>query len=323
MSATPERAAAFLAEMGVGPLWRLRAPAPTDDACAQVSHAEDVAGPVAACALAATAAQPLSAAPALLVVDAAPPVEDDTAAPALRAATSAWDATPPAPAAGASTGDPVAPVAMADSAWDAPEPVAPASDDDIARMDWNQLQAAVASCSRCALSQGGRAPVAGGGARTALWLVAAGASTAADHAERRALAGDPGKLLTNMLAAAGLVRDEQVYVTNLIKCRPTSANGGDRAPSAEEARACRPYLERELALCGAGTVLTLGQIAANALLGAPLPTPLAGTRGSIHRFNGVPLVATLHPGELLRRGADKALAWADLCLAGPADVERA
>jgi hypothetical protein len=66
---------------------------------------------------------------------------------------------------------------------------------------------------------------------------------------------------------------------------------------------------------GAGAVLTLGQIAANALLDQPLSEPLAGSRGNVHELHGVPLVATLHPGELLRRGADKALAWADLCRA--------
>jgi DNA polymerase len=106
-----------------------------------------------------------------------------------------------------------------------------------------------------------------------------------------------------------------VYVTNLVKCRPVSAKGGDRAPTAEEAAACRPYLERELALTGAGTVLTLGQIAANGLLGKPLSEPLAAARGTVHELRGVPLVATLHPGELLRRGSDKTLAWADLCRA--------
>jgi DNA polymerase len=68
-------------------------------------------------------------------------------------------------------------------------------------------------------------------------------------------------------------------------------------------------------LTGASTMLTLGQIAANGLLGKPLQEPLAGVRGAVHEMNGVPLVATLHPGELLRRGGDKALAWVDLCRA--------
>ncbi|UUZ51958.1 hypothetical protein LP420_03505 [Massilia sp. B-10] len=78
-----------------------------------------------------------------------------------------------------------------------------------------------------------------------------------------------------MLAAVDLSRDSNAYVTNLIKCRPATASGGDRAPSADEAAACQPYLERELALTGAGMVLTLGQIAANALQGKPLQEPLA------------------------------------------------
>jgi DNA polymerase len=212
-------------------------------------------------------------------------------------------------------------VAQSASALAAPAPrtePAPAevSDADIAAMDWDQLRAAVASCSRCgACAKDGRKPVFGMGPARAQWLVAAGASTAADEGAGAPLAGDTGKLLDNMLFAIGASREADVYVTNLVKCRPSSAKGGDRAPTAEEAAACRPYLERELALTGAGTVLTLGQIAANGLLGQPLSEPLAGSRGSVHDLAGVPLVATLHPGELLRRGADKAQAWADLCRA--------
>ncbi|MBC7685606.1 MAG: uracil-DNA glycosylase [Bdellovibrionales bacterium] len=213
-------------------------------------------------------------------------------------------AAPPAPAAPAG-----------DSAWGEDPPAPPATDEEIAQMDWVQLKAAIASCTRCALCQGGRKPVYGNGAQKAAWFVAAGASTGLDEKERKPVAGDAGKLLANMLAAVDCSRESNAYVTNLIKCRPASANGGDRAPTLEEATACRPYLDRELALTGAAMVLTLGQIAANALQGKPLQEPLAGSRGQVHDINGVKLVATLHPGELLRRGADKALAWADLCLA--------
>jgi DNA polymerase len=184
-------------------------------------------------------------------------------------------------------------------------------------MDWDQLQLAIAACRRCSACRDGRAPVPGTGAKKARWLVAAGASTAADEKARIPLAGDAGKLLDNMLAAVELSRERDVYITNLIKCRPTTPAGGERAPTQEEAAACRPYLERELALTGAGTVLTLGQIAANTLLGRPLAEPLSGLRGKAYPLQGAgaTLVATLHPGELLRRGGDKALAWADLCRA--------
>jgi uracil-DNA glycosylase len=266
MSGIGAREAAFLAEMGIGPLWSLRQASPAE---AEVAEAEP----------AAVEAQP------------APVVARAPAAPAAQPQPQPGNV--PAPA--APTGEP--------------------TDEDIARMDWEQLRAAIANCTRCGACKQGRMPVFGAGAQQAAWFVAAGASTLADEQAGAPLAGDTGKLLDNMLFAVDASREADTYVTNLVKCRPVSAKGGDRAPSAEEAAACRPYLERELALTGAGKVLTLGQIAANGLLGKPLAEPLAGTRGDIHQLAGVPLVATLHPGELLRRGADKALAWADLCRA--------
>jgi DNA polymerase len=276
MNGMSERDAAFLAEMGIGPLWQLRARAgapAVDEADQELPEPQ-----------AAPAAQ---AAPGL-----PPPPAPRRVAPA-----------PVIAAAPAASG--LAPAGQAVAA-DAP---------DISSMGWAELNAAVASCTRCSACRAGAKRVLGTGAREARWLVAAGATTALDEAAGEPLAGDAGKLLENMLATVGLSRERDVYVTNLIKCRPASANGGDRAPTAEQAAACRPYLERELALSGASTMLTLGQIAANALLGKPLQEPLAGSRGQVHEINGVGLVATLHPGELLRRGPDKALAWADLCRA--------
>lgn len=288
MSGIDSRSAAFLQEMGITPLWSVRGAAP-EAVAAHVEVVEVVAAPVA---YSAAHFVPEPAAPAPAGYSAAHFVQP-AAAPA---ADSAWGEEPPAP---------------------------PATDEEISRMDWAQLKAAIANCTRCGLCKAPRKPVYGNGAQTATWLVAAGASTASDEKERQPLSGEPGKLLANMLAAVDLSRETNVYVTNLIKCRPTSATGGDRAPTAEEALACRPYLERELALCQAPLVLTLGQIAANALQGKPLSAPLAGSRGQVHQLDGVShsvnqgvkLVATLHPGELLRRGADKALAWSDLCLA--------
>lgn len=263
-----QRSAAFLAEMGIAPLWTQRGTP------AQAPVADAVPEPVAVAAAVAIAK----------VNPDTPPmtshVQSDTG--------SAWGEEPPAP---------------------------PATEEEIAVMDWAGLKTAIASCTRCGLCKGGRKPVHGSGAHSASWFVAAGASTAADERERKPLAGEPGKLLVNMLAAVELSRDESVYVSNLIKCRPATPTGGDRVPTADEVAACKPYLERELVLTGATMVLTLGQIAANAMQGKPLQEPLAGSRGQVHEVSGIRLVATLHPGELLRRGADKALAWADLCLA--------
>lgn len=186
----------------------------------------------------------------------------------------------------------------------------------IARMDWDELEQAIAACTRCGTCAPGTRPVMGTGAKQARWVVAAGAATVQDHKESMPLAGEPGTLLANMLAAAGHAADRDVWVTSVIKCRPATSSGADRAPTAEEAAACRPFVEREVALTGASTLLTLGQVAANAMLGQPLSQPLAQARGQLHEAAGARMVATLHPADLLRRGQDKALAWADLCLAG-------
>ena len=308
MNGMSRRDAAFLAEMGITPLWHVRAGAPAAEAESEAEFAAEAESGADAALnrVAATVSAEAAGSAAPVTVRLASPPASTSASASASASTSA---TVSVPAAGA------------DSAWvDAPAPApTPPTDADIAQMDWHSLNAAIAGCTRCAC-KGARKPVPGNGARSALWLVAAGATTAADENERQPVADDPGRLLANMLAAVQRSRAENVYVTNLVKCRPTSANGAERAPSADEAVACRPYLERELVLCGAATVLTLGQIAANALLDQALQTPLAGARGSVHRLGGVALVATLHPGELLRRGADKALAWADLCLAKSADA---
>ena len=294
MNNIDSRSAAFLEAMGITPLWTVRGAAVEGELAAE-PDIEAEAVPEAAAQPAAPVAPQPAPAPA--------------PAPVAEKYSEAWEKPRPAPARAAS----------AESAWGEEPPAPPATEAEIAQMDWAQLKVAIASCTRCGLCQGGRRPVYGNGAQEAAWLVAAGASTASDEKERQPLSGDAGKLLANMLTAVDLSRETNTYVTNLIKCRPTSANGADRAPTAEEAAACRPYLDRELALSGAGMVLTLGQIAANALLGKPLQEPLGGSRGQVHESNGVKLVATLHPGELLRRGADKALAWADLCLANAHD----
>jgi DNA polymerase len=288
-----ERDEVFLAEMGITPLWRLRREAADDSAPVEAEIA-------AQAAIVAEAPQPEAQAPRAPVPAPAPgfippPPRDP-----------AWGEIPMTSAPPPPAWTPPAPLAVEEEQGDSLEA--------IAAMDWDELRAAIARCTRCG-DCAGRKPVYGAGAPNARWLVAAGATGAADEQAGTPLAGEAGKLLDNMLCAVDLTREHDVYVTSLVKCRPLSANGGDRAPTGAEAAACRPFLERELALTGAGVVLTLGQIAANGLLGKPLQEPLAGSRGATHALGKAALVATLHPGELLRRGADKALAWADLCRA--------
>ena len=323
-----ERDEVFLQEMGIAPLWRLRR-APQQE--------QEEAAP--------EQAQQEPPAAAAVVDELAPvPVPVPVSAPAAKAPApgpveAAWADDAPAPAAAPAAmrrpdeRDPAwgpipATAAPPPPRWTPPPPPEPEPDpfaiDEaaIAAMDWDALRDAIANCKRCGACAGGARPVYGAGAREARWFVAAGASSVADEKAGTPLAGLAGKLLDNMLAAVDLARERDVYVTNLVKCRPTTANGGERAPTADEAAACRPFLQRELALSGASTVLTLGQIAANGLLGKPLQEPLAGSRGAVHALGGADLVATLHPGELLRRGLDKGQAWADLCRARAAHARR-
>lgn len=297
MKNVSQRDALFLAEMGIGPLWQPRnAPAAGADPVAEAA-----------------------------VVEAAPEAAEPARAPVSASISAPAPAPAPAPAAREHT--PLSappyrnpPPVQDESAWDdsaAPEPAAP----DVANMDWAGLRQAIAACKDCACGAG-RKPVHGAGPRQARWLIAAGTPSALDEEAGQPLTGEPGKLLDNMLHAVGLSRERDAYVTPLVKCRPLNAKGGDRAPTPGEIAACRPFVERELALTGATTVLTLGQVATNGLLGRALQEPLAGARGEVHRLGEAPLVATLHPGELLLRGENKALAWADLCRArslGPRD----
>ncbi|MES2075627.1 MAG: uracil-DNA glycosylase [Pseudomonadota bacterium] len=198
------------------------------------------------------------------------------------------------------------------TAWfdDAPTPAraTPITDEAIAALDWAGLKQAIASCTRCDLCATRRGTVPGRGEGGAGWIAIGAAPSRLDEKENRAITGDGGQLLANMLKAIALAPDSDVHVTNLVKCRPSDADGADRRPTPDEVAACRPFLERELVLSGAAMVLTLGQAAAKGLLGA-------AARGQVLRYGALPVVATYHPEDLLRRPEDKAKAWADLCLA--------
>ncbi|WP_254504550.1 uracil-DNA glycosylase, partial [Duganella vulcania] len=193
----------------------------------------------------------------------------------------------------------------------APARAEPVSDEAIAAMDWAELKAAVATCTRCNLCDTRRNAVNGRGAANAAWMAIAAAPTRLDEKENQSIAGEAGQLLDNMLKAIALKPEQDVYVTHLVKCRPSGADGADRAPSGEELLACRPFLDRELALTGATMAMTFGQYAAKGLMMGP------AARGKVMRYGAaeLPVVATYHPDDLLRRPEDKAKAWGDLCLA--------
>lgn len=176
-------------------------------------------------------------------------------------------------------------------------------------MDWPALQSAVSNCTRCPLAATRRNAVNGRGPGQAAWLAIVTGPSTLDETEIRPLAGDAGQLLDNMFKAIALKPEADVYVTHLVKCRPATDGGAQRNPTADELTACRPYLDRELALTGATMAMTFGQFAAKGLMMGP------AARGKVMRYGDLPVVATYHPDDLLARPEDKAKAWGDLCLA--------
>lgn len=201
-------------------------------------------------------------------------------------------------------------------------PVAPASVtiEAIASMNWPQLQAAVAGCTRCDLCKNRTHTVFGIGDQQAKWLFIGEGPGRREDAVGDPFVGPSGKLLDNMLLAMGVARGNNVYIANIVKCRPAGEDGNDRAPTPEEVAACRPYLERQIALIQPAVIVALGKTAALSLLGRDPETPVSSLRGTVHYYaaaqqSTIPLIVTYHPAYLLRRLADKGKAWADLCLA--------
>ncbi len=175
---------------------------------------------------------------------------------------------------------------------------------------WDDLRSQVLACTRCELHRGRTQAVFASGDRAARWMVIGEAPGADEDRQGEPFVGRAGQLLNAMLLAIGLPRP-QVFVANMIKCRPPQ----NRDPRPEELAACRPYLERQLELLRPTLILVVGRIAAQNLLGTE--APLGRLRGQVHRVGGLnlPAVVTYHPAYLLRSPADKRKAWEDLKLA--------
>ncbi|MCD6733344.1 MAG: uracil-DNA glycosylase [Burkholderiaceae bacterium] len=189
----------------------------------------------------------------------------------------------------------------------------------VATMDWPQLRATVASCRACALSETRTQAVFGVGDERAGWMVIGEAPGAEEDRRGEPFVGNAGRLLDEMLAALGLSRERDVFIANVLKCRPPN----NRDPSPDEIRHCEPYLQRQVELVSPRVIVVVGRIAAQALLRTE--ASLASLRGRVHRHRigdrAVPVVVTYHPAYLLRSPPDKARAWADLCLARRAHDE--
>jgi DNA polymerase len=268
----------LLEEMGLTPIWRLRA-RPGD--AREATTSADAAAPTTPDAPAPSSARPAP------IERAAPPQPDPASHPAYRA--------------------PVARVA--DGSIAGAIPSAAERRAGILEMDWPALEGCVADCTACGLAAKRNRTVFGVGAKRADWMFVGEGPGAEEDQQGEPFVGQAGKLLDNMLAAIRLKRGESVYIANVVKCRPP----GNRNPAPDEAAACEPYLTRQIQLVQPKLIVALGKVAAANLL--KTDAAVAAMRGRVHRYQGVPLIVTYHPAYLLRTLPDKAKAWADLCFA--------
>ncbi len=171
-----------------------------------------------------------------------------------------------------------------------------------------RVAAAVNACTRCQLYKTATHGVPGEGPPDADLVVVGEAPGADEDASGRPFVGASGQLLTKILAAINL-RREDVFIANVVKHRPP----GNRNPAPDEVAACSPYLVRQLELVRPKVILTVGNFAAQTLLGTKLG--ISKLRGQVHLYHGVPLVATYHPAALLRNPTWKRPTWEDVQLA--------
>jgi len=179
----------------------------------------------------------------------------------------------------------------------------------IATLGFDALIEDIAACTACGLCATRRRTVPGVGDTDAQWMFVGEAPGADEDAQGEPFVGQAGRLLDNMLAALGLSRARNVYIANVLKCRPPN----NRAPEPLEAAACGAYLDRQIALIAPRLIVALGKSAACRLL--DVDASVASLRNRVHRYRGTPLCVTYHPAYLLRNPADKAKVWEDLLFA--------
>lgn len=196
-------------------------------------------------------------------------------------------------------------------AGDRVEPATTAAVDDLpAKPDWEVLRQRVAQCTACTLHETRTQTVFGVGDISADWMIIGEAPGQEEDRRGEPFVGRAGQLLDAMLKAAGFER-EQVFITNILKCRPPN----NRDPRPEEASACSGYLRRQIEWIAPKLILSVGRISAQNLLGTD--ATIGRLRGRVHRHpdTGTPIVVTYHPAYLLRQPAEKRKAWEDLKLA--------
>ena len=190
------------------------------------------------------------------------------------------------------------------------DPAAPHGQEDIAGLDWDALRARVLNCTRCGLHAQRTQAVFGVGNRAAQWLIIGEAPGAEEDRQGEPFVGRAGKLLNNMLLAIGLQREE-VYIANIVKCRPPN----NREPAAEEAQTCAPFLARQIALIKPKIILAVGRVAAQNLLKTDRPVGNLRGKHFYYEQTDIPVIVTYHPAYLLRSPQEKRKAWQDLLAA--------
>lgn len=174
--------------------------------------------------------------------------------------------------------------------------------------DWTSLQEEVAGCRRCALCETRTQTVFGTGNKNADWMLIGEAPGQSEDREGKPFVGKAGLLLTEMLRAMGLSRDE-VFIANILKCRPPN----NRDPKPEEVRACAQFLQRQIAEVRPQIILAVGRVAAQNLL--KTDSTIGKLRGDVHHYGGTPVVVIYHPAYLLRSLMEKRKSWRDLQMA--------
>ena len=188
-------------------------------------------------------------------------------------------------------------------------PVARVALPDVSQSGWQELRTLATECRACGLCEKRKQAVFGVGAESATWLFVGEGPGADEDEQGDPFVGQAGKLLDAMLAAIGCQRGRETYIANVVKCRPP----GNRTPTAEEAAACAPFLDRQIELAKPKLIVALGKTAATRLTGSE--ASLASQRGRVFDYHGIPLVVTYHPAYLLRSLPEKARAWEDLVFA--------
>lgn len=181
---------------------------------------------------------------------------------------------------------------------------------DLSGLSLDDLRAKITPCQACGLCEQRTHAVSGEGSDTPDLVIVGEAPGEQEDLEGRPFVGRSGALLSNMLRAINLDRSAQVFITNVVKCRPPA----NRNPREDEISACLPYLHRQIALLQPKVVLAMGRFAAHALLQTSEPLQKLRQQSQVlgPSIGSIPVVVTYHPAYLLRRPVDKRLAWEDL-----------